>query len=147
MLCDKCQTRDATVYWTACTDVGGEEPTSIQLCRECFEASDLAGVGALPPTETVSQARCRYCGGEPVTGRPDRLSGQVGGSTWVFMCKPCAEEYFGVLQKQFPGFGDPDRTKDQLAVLISKAKSYDFRTVFADLEKHMEQWAGKRKTR
>ena len=70
---------------------------------------------------------------------------QKGVHTMSFMCKPCAEEYFGVLQRQFPGLGDPDRTEEQLALLISKFKSCDFRANLAELEEHMKQWVANRR--
>jgi hypothetical protein len=48
MLCDKCQIREANVHYTMCTSPALEKPTHIDLCQECFEASDLEGARALP---------------------------------------------------------------------------------------------------
>ena len=146
MLCNKCQTREATVHWTACTGVVDEEPKSIDLCEECFEASNPEGAHGFPSPAEINQACCRYCGGEPCMGGWDPLAPQGGVRKMSFMCRPCAQEYFGILKRQFPGFGDPDLTTEKAAILRSKLKSCDFRVVLSELEEHMKQWVAKRKS-
>jgi hypothetical protein len=147
MLCDKCQIRKATVHFTACSSPAVEEPKHIDLCQECFEASDLEEARSLPKDfQATLQAGCQYCGGEFYSGGSDSLALLGGVRKMSVMCKPCAEEYFGFLRRKLPGFGDPDITKEHMAALAANFKACDFPAILAELEEHMKQWVAKRKS-
>lgn len=155
MLCTKCQIREATVHITTCSSHEGSGPSShegkgpqnIDLCQECFETSDLEEKRLLPTDfEAAQKAGCRFCGGEPYFGGSDPLAILGGIRKWSFMCKPCAEEYYGFLSLKLPGLGDPNRTKEQRGTLVAKFKECDFPAILAELDKHMKQWLAKRKS-
>ena len=147
MLCDECQIREATVHFTTCSSRAGEESKHINLCQECYEASDREEVRALPKDfQATFQAGCRYCGGEPASGGIDSLALLGGVRRWSFMCKPCAEEYFGLLRRKLPGFGEPDLTPEQSAGLVANLKACDFPSILGELDKHLKQWVAKKKS-
>jgi hypothetical protein len=86
------------------------------------------------------EAGCRYCGGEPCSGgghSADRLGSSMKMS---FMCKPCADEYFGFLRRKLPGFGDPDITTEQVAEM----RKHDIAGVLTETEAHMKKWVADR---
>jgi protein-arginine kinase activator protein McsA len=147
MLCEKCQIREATVHYTACTISAVAESKHIDLCQECFEASDLEGARDLPTDFQASlQAGCRYCGGEFYAGGfdPVALLGNV--RKMSVMCKPCAEEHTRFLRLKLPGFGDCNLTKEQRALMMANIKACGFPAILAELEEHMKKWVAKRKS-
>jgi protein-arginine kinase activator protein McsA len=147
MICDKCQIRKATVHFTTCTSPADEEPKHIDLCQECFETSDREEVRSLPKDfQATLQAGCRYCGGEFYSGGFDSLALLGGVRKVSVMCKPCAEEHHGFLKRKLPGFGDPDLTKEQMAMLVPNFKASVFPAILAELEEHMKQWVARRKS-
>ena len=146
MLCGKCQIREATVHITAGTGRAVEEPKTIDLCQECFDASELKGATDLPTDYQASlQAGCRYCGGEFHSGGLDPLALLGGVRRMNVLCKPCAMEYFGYLRLNLPGFGDPKLTKEQMAILAANIKASGFPAILAEHEKPMKHWVAKRK--
>lgn len=143
MLCNKCQTRNATVHFTTCTGNGDEEPRKIDLCQECFETSDLEEKRFLPVDfQSALRAGCRFCGGEAHSGGMDLVALLGGIRKMSVLCKLCSEEYYGLIKKKLPGFGDPDATKEQMAVITA----CDFPAIVTELENHMKQWVAKRKS-
>ena len=147
MLCNKCGTREATVHFTTCSSRAVEEPTHIDLCQECFEASDFDEKRALPADFAgVLQFGCRYCGGEFHSGGLDPLALCGGERKMNVLCKPCAEEYFGYIRSKLPGFGDPNLTTEQTAMLVANLRACNFPATLAELEEHMKQWVAKRKS-
>jgi hypothetical protein len=137
MLCDICQKQEATRHETHCTNIRGDVPKQRHLCDDCFNTSN--------PTEARSMAEalkagCRYCGGEPYGGGLDSVALLGGVRKMSFMCKPCSNEYYGFLRLKFPGFGDPNPTEEQMAVLVAKLRSSDFPAILVELEAHMKKW-------
>jgi len=147
MRCDKCQIRKATVHVTSCSSPAVEEPQHVDLCQECFEASDLEEAKRALPTdfEGACQAGCRYCGGEFYSGGLDPLALLGGIRKMNVLCKPCAEEYFGFLSLKLPGLGNHPTT-EQTAKFVASFKACDFPALLAELEKHMQQWVAKKKS-
>jgi hypothetical protein len=124
------------VHNTICTGNAGDELKKSNLCEECFEASNPSHAHALT---SALKAGCRYCGGEPYTGSGHALDCSSESMRMSFMCKACAEEYFGFLGQKLPGFGDPDATKEQKAEIRK-----NMRDVFAEVETHMKKWVAGR---
>ena len=145
MLCNKCQTRNATVHINICTGDSDDEPKKMDFCQECFEAADFKEKSALPINfEDTLRAGCRFCGGEFYSGGMD-LAALLGGVRKMnVLCKPCSEEYHRFLSLKLPGLGEPDRTKEQIAGLVAKAG--ELPVIIAELEIHMKQWVAKRKS-
>jgi protein-arginine kinase activator protein McsA len=137
MLCDMCQEREATIHSTHI--VGGVQRQR-NLCNYCFEASKPAEACDLA---TALQAGCRYCGGEPHGGGGDPISGFRGARKMSFMCKACAEEYYGFLRQTWPGFGEASISDEQIAEIHASDKL----AIFMDAEEHMKKWAANKKSR
>jgi len=117
--------------------MSGDVLKKSDLCDECFKTSKPNESGALA---TALQAGCRYCGGEPYTGSGHSLTGLSGPMSLSFMCKSCAEEYFGFLRLKMPDFGSDTLTKEQAA----KLAKYDKATIFTEAEEHMKKWVAER---
>ena len=118
----------------------------MDFCEECFEASDFKEKRELPVDfQAALRAGCRYCGGEAHAGGLDPLALVGGVRKMSIMCAPCAKEYNGYLRLKLPGFGDPDLTKEQMAVFVASLKSGDFPAILTELENHMKQWVATRK--
>jgi hypothetical protein len=129
--------QEATRHETHLTNIVGDVPKQRHLCEECFEASNPTQAHELT---TALKAGCRYCGGEPYTGSGHSLDGLSGTMKLSFMCKPCAEEYFGFLRLKMPGFGSDTLTKEQVA----KLAKYDKAAIFTEAEEHMKKWVAER---
>ena len=125
------------MHETHCTNIAGDVPKQRNLCEECFEASNPTQAHELAK---ALQAGCRYCGGEPYSGGGHSPDGLGGVRTLSFMCKPCAEEYFGFLRLKMPGFGSDTLTKEQAA----KLAKHDFGAIFTEAEEHMKKWVAER---
>ena len=164
MLCDRCQIRDATVHFTVCTGspedgpkLNDDGPKDTDLCQQCFEVSDLKVAIDLPADFQVSHlAGCRYCDGESASGGLDPLAllGGIRKMRYIcmpcakeyYICMPCAKEYYGFLGVKLPGFGDGNRTKEQMDLLVANLKACDFPAVILELDDHMKEWVAKRKS-
>jgi len=57
-----------------------------------------------------------------------------------FMCKSCAEEYFGFLRLKMPGFGSDTLTKEQ----ADKLAKHAFAAILTESEEHMKKWVAER---
>lgn len=137
MLCDICQKKEATSHETHCTSIVGDIPKQRHLCDECFEASN--------PTQARELAKalqdgCRYCGGEPYGGGGDPLATLSGTRRISFMCKRCAEEYYGFLGPKIPDFGSATLTKEQIAEFAK----HDFPAILSEAEEHMKKTVAER---
>ena len=134
MLCETCQKRDATVHFTT---ISGDVLKKVDLCDECFRASNLPHAHELTEAQ---EAGCRYCGGKAHCGGADPIAGLGGVKKISFMCRPCAEEYFRFLDLKMPGFGSDTLTKEQAA----KLAKHDSGAIFTLAEEHMKKWVAER---
>jgi hypothetical protein len=123
---------------TICVSGAGDiPPKQSDLCVECFEASNPAGVSGI--TKAI-EAGCRYCGGPFHIGGGDPLATLSGARKMRCLCKRCAEEYHGFLGRELPGFGNPDITKEQ----IDQIRTRNFAAILTELEAHMKKWVAGR---
>jgi protein-arginine kinase activator protein McsA len=134
MFCDICHEREATIHMT---HIVGDAVSPTHFCSQCYEASKPAEARGLT---AALDAGCRYCGGEPYTGSGHSPDGLSSISNLSFMCKPCAEEYFGFLRLKMPGFGSDTLTTEQAA----KLAKYDRAAIFTEAEEHMKKWVAER---
>jgi hypothetical protein len=142
MLCEKCNSREATIHITEVTSGTAGVSKTTNLCSECSES-----LGTSDEVRQMSaawkNARCRYCGGEPSCGGGDPIAGLSGTRGMSFMCGPCAEEYYRFLGQKWPGFGDVTITDEQIAAIHATDKP----TVFRAAEEHMKKWVAERHSR
>jgi len=131
MLCEKCQQRDATCHITVATSNSDEEPTTADLCSECFAASNPIG------REVAAELRagCCYCGGESYCACPDLPVALQGGHKTRAICNLCWQEFNRVMQMKVPGMRSGSITPEQAANLP---------TIFAELHEHMKKWVSER---
>src|SRR5664279_946005 len=102
MLCDNCHQREATCHVTNCTNVSGDVPTTGNLCSECFGAAAPVMAQEL---SSAFQAGCQYCGSEPDCSAPDLSAGLRGKHQIRALCKRCAQECYGFVNRKLPGLG------------------------------------------
>ena len=134
MLCGICHEREATIHNTI---IHGDAMKKSDFCEQCFEASK--------PTEArelaaALQAGCKYCGGEPWSGRGN-ISPLSDASKMSFMCKPCTEEFFRFLREKLPGFGGETITPERIA----KFRKADVPGIIREADEHMKKWVAKKK--
>jgi hypothetical protein len=138
MLCDACQKREATIHNT---EIDGDVTRHSNFCDSCFEASQ--------PTEArdltaALQNGCRFCGGEPYAGGHAPPTGLSGAFRMSFMCKPCTEEYYRLLDQKLPGFVACASTATVSDELIAKVRACGLSAVFTELENHMTKWVAEK---
>jgi protein-arginine kinase activator protein McsA len=138
MLCEICHEREATVHNT---EIAGDVQKTRDLCEQCFQATEPARAGDLA---AALKAGCRYCGGEPYAGGGSPLPGPTGVHGITFMCKPCSEEYYRVLDHKIPGFVECARTATVTDDLIAKMRACDFSAILTEIEDHMKKWVAER---
>jgi len=141
MLCEICQQREATVHQT---QIAGDVQKSRNLCEQCFKVTEPAQASDLG---AALKAGCRYCGGEPYAGGGSPLHGPTSAHGISFMCKPCTEEYYQVLDQKIPGFVECARTATVTDDLIARMRACDMSAILTEIEVHMKKWVAQRGTK
>lgn len=137
MLCEICHERAATLH---ATEVAGGVQRRRDLCEQCFQATEPAQAGGLA---AALRPGCRFCGGEPYAGGGSLLPGPAVHEI-TFMCKPCSEEYYRILDHKIPGFVKCARAAAVTDDLIARMRSCDLSAIFTEIELHMKKWVAER---
>lgn len=139
MLCEKCNKQEALLHVTE-NWAGSGVSKEVNLCADCAQTfHGLAGITNL--SDVIKRAPCRYCGGEPYCSGGHTIAGLIGNHNSGWMCKPCAEEYFRFLSEKWPGLGDVEITKEQIAHIHSTDKA----AVIRKAEEHMKRSVAERR--
>lgn len=76
------------------------------------------------------QAGCQYCGSEPDCSAPDLSAGLRGKHQIRALCKRCAQECYGFVNRKLPGLGKAKMTPAEVAKVP---------TILAELDQHMRE--------
>ncbi len=105
---------------------------SRNLCVQCHEAG-LPGAREL--ADARRDARCEYCGGQPVAEGTDFLALVTGVQKLKFMCMPCSMEHNRFVQEQLQEDASGLSQQEQLALL---------RKIDREADEHMQRWVLKK---